>query len=132
MKMPQKINLFAFLLLIQSAALPAAEPADLPSKPNILFAIADDWSYGHAGAYGREWVKTPTMDLVAREGILFTRDGVLRLLKKQLFEELKRQGDPRVLGNGRIFDQYPYGNAATRNYYDRIARGEEITDGKGK
>ena len=41
------------------------------SKPNILFAIADDWSYGHAGAYGCKWIKTPAMDRVAREGILF-------------------------------------------------------------
>ncbi|MFM8394457.1 MAG: hypothetical protein ACKOB4_11100, partial [Acidobacteriota bacterium] len=22
------------------------------TRPNILFAIADDWSFGHAGAYG--------------------------------------------------------------------------------
>ncbi len=41
------------------------------SKPNILFAIADDWSYGHAGAYGCNWIKTPAMDRVARDGILF-------------------------------------------------------------
>lgn len=40
-------------------------------RPNILFAIADDWSL-HAGAYGTPWVKTPTFDRVAREGLLFT------------------------------------------------------------
>jgi len=43
------------------------------SKPNILFALADDWSFGHAGAYGCRWVKTPAFDRVAREGLLFTR-----------------------------------------------------------
>ena len=43
------------------------------TKPNILFAIADDWSYWHAGAYGCKWIKTPAMDRVAREGILFTQ-----------------------------------------------------------
>lgn len=42
-------------------------------RPNILFAIADDWSYPHAGAYGCTWVKTPGFDRVAREGILFNR-----------------------------------------------------------
>ena len=42
-------------------------------RPNILFAIADDWSYGHAGAYGCEWVKTPGFDRVATEGLLFQR-----------------------------------------------------------
>lgn len=40
--------------------------------PNILFAIADDWGR-HAGAYGTRWVKTPSFDRVAREGLLFTR-----------------------------------------------------------
>lgn len=42
-----------------------------PVRPNFLFAVADDWSYGHAGAYGCRWVKTPAFDRVAREGILF-------------------------------------------------------------
>ncbi|MHC4994952.1 MAG: sulfatase family protein, partial [Planctomycetota bacterium] len=40
-------------------------------RPNILFCIADDWSYPHAGAYGTGWVKTPAFDRVAREGLLF-------------------------------------------------------------
>jgi arylsulfatase A-like enzyme len=63
-----------FLLLVApAAALPAAESAKGPARPNILFAIADDWSYGHAGAYGCRWIQTPAMDRVAREGILFTQ-----------------------------------------------------------
>ena len=61
------------LTLALPGALPAVESAKLSTKPNILFAIADDWSYGHAGAYGCKWVKTPAMDRVAREGILFTQ-----------------------------------------------------------
>jgi len=42
------------------------------SKPNILFAIADDASWKHFGAYGCKWVKTPAFDQVAEKGILFT------------------------------------------------------------
>ena len=41
------------------------------SRPNVLFAIADDWS-AHASAYGAKWVGTPAFDRVAREGLLFT------------------------------------------------------------
>ncbi len=41
-------------------------------RPNILFAIFDDWGYGHAGAYGANWIRTPNFDRVAREGVLFT------------------------------------------------------------
>ncbi|MDZ7637346.1 MAG: sulfatase [Bryobacterales bacterium] len=45
---------------------------EAPKPPNILFVIADDWSYPHAGAYGDQGVKTPAFDRVAREGVLFT------------------------------------------------------------
>jgi N-sulfoglucosamine sulfohydrolase len=48
------------------------ESSQESSRPNILFAIADDASWNHFGAYGCEWVKTPAFDRVAREGILFT------------------------------------------------------------
>ncbi len=40
-------------------------------RPNVLFCIADDWGWPHAGAYGDPVVKTPTFDRLAREGILF-------------------------------------------------------------
>ncbi len=42
-------------------------------RPNILFCIADDASYPHTGAYGCKWVKTPSFDRIAREGLLFNR-----------------------------------------------------------
>lgn len=41
------------------------------SRPNILFLIADDWSYPHAGIYGDETVRTPTFDALARNGAWF-------------------------------------------------------------
>lgn len=41
------------------------------AQPNIVFAIADDWGWPHAGAYGDPVVKTPTFDRIARDGILF-------------------------------------------------------------
>ncbi len=41
-------------------------------QPNILFAIADDWSWPHASIAGDTVVKTPTFDRVAREGVMFT------------------------------------------------------------
>lgn len=47
---------------------------DIPThkKPNILFAIADDASFPHMGAYGTSWVNTPAFDRIASQGILFT------------------------------------------------------------
>ena len=40
-------------------------------RPNILFAISDDQSAMHAGAYGDTATKTPAFDRIAREGVLF-------------------------------------------------------------
>ncbi|MCB1230784.1 MAG: sulfatase [Verrucomicrobiae bacterium] len=51
---------------------PVAARSEAP-RPNILFAIADDASYPHMGAYGTNWIKTPGFDRVAAEGLLFNR-----------------------------------------------------------
>ncbi|MBA7482521.1 Ulvan-active sulfatase [subsurface metagenome] len=40
-------------------------------RPNILFCLADDWSWPHASIAGDRVVKTPTFDRVAHEGVLF-------------------------------------------------------------
>jgi len=58
--------------LAEIGATVAAVQAERKARPNILFAIADDWGL-HAGAYGTQWVKTPAFDRVAAEGVLFTR-----------------------------------------------------------
>src|SRR5262245_32666815 len=61
-----------FLASLISAAA-ASEAIGQANRPNILLAIADDWSFGHAGAYGCKWTNTAGFDRVAREGLLFTR-----------------------------------------------------------
>jgi N-sulfoglucosamine sulfohydrolase len=57
------------LLLLLFLLHPSASFSD-DNRPNILFAIADDWG-AHAGAYGTPWIKTPNFDRVAKEGLLF-------------------------------------------------------------
>lgn len=58
------------IALLSLLLLAAPQAAD--ERPNILLCIADDWSAGHAGAYGDKTVRTPTFDRVATEGALFT------------------------------------------------------------
>ncbi|HEV8378196.1 MAG TPA: sulfatase-like hydrolase/transferase, partial [Tepidisphaeraceae bacterium] len=41
-------------------------------RPNVLFVIADDWSWGQAGVYGDASVRTPNFDRVAKEGAVFS------------------------------------------------------------
>jgi len=49
-----------------------ASPATAQSRPNIVLAVADDWSFPHAGIHGDRTVSTPNFDRVAREGARFT------------------------------------------------------------
>src|SRR5438105_58443 len=65
--------ILAALLVVEFGFSSVSDAETPPPQPNILFAIADDWGFPHASAYGTTWVKTPAFDRVARDGILFTR-----------------------------------------------------------
>jgi arylsulfatase A-like enzyme len=52
---------------LAAAALPQSQT--LPSRPNILFILADDLGYGDLSCYGRPDYKTPVIDSLADEGI---------------------------------------------------------------
>jgi arylsulfatase A-like enzyme len=62
-------TLFPLIGLCLHAVSAGSSAAD--ERPNVLFTIADDWGWFHAGAYGDPVVKTPTFDRLAREGVLF-------------------------------------------------------------
>jgi len=42
-------------------------------KPNVILIIIDTLRKDHVGAYGNDWIKTPTLDALAKESLLFTR-----------------------------------------------------------
>ena len=48
-----------------------AGPRAAERRPNILFALADDWSAAFTSIAGDPVVKTPVFDRIARNGILF-------------------------------------------------------------
>jgi N-sulfoglucosamine sulfohydrolase len=52
-------------------------------------------------------------------------------LRGQLEQELKEQGDPRILGNGDVFDKYPYAQENTSDFYNRYMKGELTTKNAG-
>lgn len=58
-------------LLVASAVASAATVPDDELRPNVLFCIADDWGWPHAGAYGEPVIETPTFDRLAKEGVVF-------------------------------------------------------------
>ncbi|MFG0267120.1 MAG: sulfatase [Rhodopirellula sp. JB055] len=43
------------------------------SRPNFLFVLTDDQSYGMMGCDGNELTRTPNIDQLAREGVFFDR-----------------------------------------------------------
>jgi len=45
-------------------------------------------------------------------------------LHNKLFRELEKQNDPRILGNGDVFDNYLYANEQHRDFYNRFMKGE--------
>ena len=54
--------------VIVSGIARAAAPDE---RPNILFCLADDWSWPHAGVYGDRVIRMPNFERVAREGMMF-------------------------------------------------------------
>jgi len=50
-------------------------------------------------------------------------------LWNELQRRLKEQKDPRILGQGDIFDQYLYSNESDRGFYERFMSGEEVEAG---
>ena len=63
----KKISLFGSLLL--SVGMQAQQN----SKPNIIFILCDDMGYGDLACYGQKYIKTPNLDKMASEGMLFTQ-----------------------------------------------------------
>lgn len=47
------------------------------SRPNIVFIFADDWGWGDLSCHGHDWLRTPNIDRLAREGIDFDQFYVL-------------------------------------------------------
>jgi hypothetical protein len=45
-------------------------------------------------------------------------------LETQLINELKEQEDPRMFGQGHIFDEYLSANKNERDFYNRFMKGE--------
>ncbi len=47
--------------------------AQAQQKPNIIYILADDLGYGDIGCYGQKQIRTPHIDTLAKEGLLFTQ-----------------------------------------------------------
>ena len=58
----------------ETPAKPIVKTAKAPADaPNVIFILVDDMGYGQLGVTGHPIIKTPNIDKLANEGILFTQ-----------------------------------------------------------
>ncbi len=70
--LPVSLRTGLTVLLLAPANIHAAEtPVPPRARPNILFIIADDASRHFGKAYACNWVKTPNIDRLAKQGLVF-------------------------------------------------------------
>lgn len=74
------VILAGFEVIVGGTCLAAEESASQsrPSrnKPNIVFILTDDMGYGDVGCNGGEFIPTPCIDRLAKEGMRFTQFSV--------------------------------------------------------
>jgi arylsulfatase A-like enzyme len=70
--MKHPLPLLAILLLGAFAPSHGAESRNPPAKPNFLLILTDDHGYGDVSAYGPSDARTPNIDRIGAEGMLFS------------------------------------------------------------
>lgn len=69
-----KVSALIFALFFSfSTSLLAQKKIESTKRPNIVIIISDDHAFQAIGAYGNKYVKTPNIDRIANEGVLFNK-----------------------------------------------------------
>ncbi|TWU31820.1 sulfatase-like hydrolase/transferase [Novipirellula artificiosorum] len=66
------MNRILLLLLACFPVLFGSHAVEAGDRPNIVFILADDLGYGDLACYGREDIRTPNLDELAKQGVRFT------------------------------------------------------------
>jgi len=64
-------SLFLLLALLLSGSIPLHARDAANSRPNIVFILIDDLRWDELGIAGHPYIRTPNIDRVGREGVLF-------------------------------------------------------------
>ncbi len=75
MKLPKIVNwknVFFCLVLISILSCKPNKDAEISKQPNIVMIVADDLGWYDLSCYGNNFIETPNLDQLAKEGIKFT------------------------------------------------------------
>ncbi len=94
-------TLVGFVVLLWAYEVQAVQQPNA-QRPNIVFILSDDLSWGDLGCYGQERIRTPNIDRLAAEGVRFTNayagNSVCAPSRSCLMQGL-HPGHARVRGN---------------------------------
>ena len=66
-------NLKTYILAFGFIFVGCNQKNEVKPPPNIIYILADDLGYGELGVYGQTKIKTPNIDALAKNGMLFTQ-----------------------------------------------------------
>ena len=85
-------------IIIFLAVSPASAEPPEPSRPNIVFILSDDQAWTDYGFMGHETIKTPNLDKLAKQGLVFERGYVTAPLCRPSLASLVTGVSPTVHG----------------------------------
>jgi arylsulfatase A-like enzyme len=95
----------SLLLVLCGLFLGRSSAAAASSRPNIIFILADDLGYGDLGSYGQKFIRTPALDRMAAEGMLFRHcyaGSTVCAPSRSVLMTGQHTGRTRVRGNARL------------------------------
>ena len=66
-------NIKTYVLAFSFIFVGCNQKNEVKPPPNIIYILADDLGYGELGVYGQTKIKTPNIDALAKNGMLFTQ-----------------------------------------------------------
>ncbi|MBK8042402.1 MAG: sulfatase [Haliscomenobacter sp.] len=130
---------FLYLINFEPSRWPAGNPETgylncdgSPTKTLILNARREgretkwwDWCFGQRPEE-ELYLISRDPDCVSNLAYSTQHQKIKDKLRAELFRQLRRQKDPRMKGQGYLFDAYPYAGKETANFYARYLRGEPM------
>ena len=117
---------------------PEAGYPDSDASPTKTLMLNDFRSQGVNFYWEQNFGKRPEEELYSRKNDPYNLNNlaadpaytaIKESMRSMMTEKLTAQQDPRILGNGDIFDSYPYAPERVRDYYNRLMSGEDVPAG---